>query len=44
MEFSDEPEKGGSKDENPMGNEESWYEITRKCKTATARGNGREKG
>ena len=44
MEFSDEPDKGGSKDENPMGNEESWYEITRKCKTATARGNGRGKG
>ena len=42
MEFSDEPEKqkGGSKDENPMGKDESWFEITRKCKTGTERGNG----
>ena len=44
MEFPDEPEKGGSKDGNHMEKEESWQEVSSKCKTATNRGKGWGKG
>jgi len=44
MAFPDEPEKGGSKDGNHMEKEESWQEVSSKCKTATNRGKGWGKG
>ena len=44
MAFPDEPEKGGSKDGNHMEKEESWYEVTSKCKIPPNRGKGWGKG
>ena len=44
MEFSDEPDKGGSKDEDNMGKGPEWEEVFSKSEKRNFRGQGSGKG